>query len=79
MIPNEEKAAHPFHSHKDQEELQYKILDIGKPTESEQEVRSGRNKERSVLEKGQSQSGERDNLRRSARLKAQKPKDVMST
>ena len=52
---------------------------IGKPTESEQEVRLARNMERSLLDKGKSQSGERNNLRRSARLKAQKPKDVMST
>ena len=52
---------------------------IGKPTELGPVVRLGRNKERSVPEKGKSQSGERNNLRRSARLKAQKPKDIMST
>ena len=52
---------------------------IRKPTELGQEVRLGRNKERSVPEKGKSQSGERNDLRRSTRLKAQKPKDAMST
>ena len=44
---------------------------IRKPTELGQEVRLGRNKERSVPEKGKSQSGERNDLRRSTRLKAQ--------
>jgi hypothetical protein len=36
-------------------------------------------KKQSVMKKGKSKTGECNNLRRSARLKAQKPKDVIST
>jgi hypothetical protein len=52
---------------------------IGEQTQSEQKVRSGREKKQSALETGKSKGGKRDKPRRSARLEAQRSKDVMST
>jgi hypothetical protein len=52
---------------------------IGKQTKSRQKVLSGGKQKQSVLENGKSKGGNCDKPRRSARLEAQRSKDVIST
>src|ERR1700722_6788066 len=52
---------------------------IGEQTQSEQKVRSGWEQMQSVLENGKSKGGKHNKPRRSARLEAQRSKDVMNT
>jgi hypothetical protein len=53
--------------------------DIGEQTKSGQEVLSGRERKQSTPENGKSKDGKPDTPRRSARLEAQRSKDVIST